>query len=154
MPVYPVEWVPVTMSGRYPQMAKNDMLVWERFLLIHGGEFEAAAYNVALGGVTPAGDELSEADRLMWKYNTAKKIDALLRREGECWLVEVKPTASLSAIGQVVGYTLLAKVDPFTDLPVFPVIVTDGVDPDVQYVANQLGVSVLIFPERVPPRIG
>ena len=61
MPVYPVEWVPVTMSGRYPQMAKNDMLVWERFLLIHGGEFEAAAYNVALGGVTPAGDELSEA---------------------------------------------------------------------------------------------
>lgn len=147
MPVYPVEWVPVVISGRYPQMQKHDVRIWERFLAVHGGEFEAAAYNVALGGVEPGAAELSEAERLMWRYNTAKKIDAALRRPGECWICEVKPTASLSAIGQVLGYTLLQKADPFTDLPVFPVIVTDAVDPDVRYVAGQFNVTLLTFPE-------
>lgn len=150
MPVYPLDLEAPALTGRYPQMAKRDADIWERFLSSHGGEFESVAYNVALGGVIPQDEGITEEDRLGWRYVTAKKIDAIAIRPGECWIIEVKPNASLSAIGQVLGYVLLAEQDRFTPLPFFPVIVTDNVDRDVRYVAEQLNISILVFPEAIP----
>jgi hypothetical protein len=147
MPVYPVVPERVELSGRYPHMAPADTVIWERFLEATGAQFAAVAYDVALGGSIPSDPALSDAERRGWQYVTAKKIDAVLYLPREAWIVEVKPSASLAAVGQVLGYTLLAQRDPFTHLPLVPVIVTDTMSADTKYVCDEFGIDYLEFPE-------
>jgi hypothetical protein len=146
MPVYPVEWVAVEKSGRYPHMFKHDISIWERFLDAYGGQFTGACYDVALGGITT---DAADADPAMvkgWQYSTAKKIDAAVRNDEEVWLCEVRPDAGLAAVGSVIGYALLSEVDPWTPLPIVPVIVTDRMDGDTKLVCRELEILVIELP--------
>jgi hypothetical protein len=146
MPVYPVQWVAVEKSGRYPHMFKHDISIWERFLDAYGGQFTAACYDVALGGITT--DDKDAAPELVkgWQYSTAKKIDAAVRNDEEVWLCEVRPDAGLAAVGSVIGYALLSESDPWTPLPIVPVIVTDRMDGDTKLVCQELEILVIELP--------
>ncbi len=146
----PVEKFPPRKFGNYPNMARRDAVIWERFLDTFGADFAAFSYNVALGGQEPTGGDLTDEERQGWKYVTSVKIDAVGWKPDETWVIEVKPNAGLSAIGQALGYTLLGERDGLTDLPIIPVVVTDNSSPDVIYVAQQLGVDVIILPEPTP----
>ena len=146
MPVYPVQWVPLDKSGRYPHMFKHDISIWERFLDAYGGQFTAAAYDVALGGITTDDPDASPELVKGWQYSTAKKIDAAVRNEEEVWLCEVRPDAGLAAVGSVIGYALLSEVDPWTPLPLVPVIVTDRMDGDTKLVCRELEILVIELP--------
>jgi len=147
MPVYPVEWAPVVKSGRYPHMAKLDGAIWERFLDQYGLNFQLAAYDVALGGFLPDEDSGDLAMRKGWQYTTALKIDAVLQREGEIWVVEVKPGGGTAGVGAALCYTILAERDGFSPFPLVPVLVTDRTNPDVLFCADTLGVTVIAVDE-------
>lgn len=147
MPVYPPNWRPTVLDGDYPHMAKHDARIWERFLLRYGQQFTRAAYDVALGGVLIAAVAGDERTALGYRYSTALKVDAVLERERDCWVIEVKPDAGVSAIGAALCYAELAAVDRFTHLELLPVVVTDRASEDIKYCAEQLGVIVV----EVPP---
>lgn len=147
MPVFPVEWAPVVKSGRYPHMAKLDAAIWERFLDQYGLNFSLAAYDVALGGFLPDEDQGTLDERKGWQYSTALKIDACLQREGEIWVVEVKPGGGTAGVGAALCYTILAERDGFSAFPLVPVLVTDRSNPDVLFCAAQLGVTVIAVEE-------
>jgi len=148
MPVYPVEWVAVEKSGRYPHMFKHDIGIWERFLDAYGGQFSAAAYDVALGGITTDAPDADPAMVKGWQYSTAKKIDAAVRNDEEVWLCEVRPDAGLAAVGSVLGYALLSEVDAWTTLPIVPVIVTDRMDGDTKLVCKEFEILVIELPRQ------
>ncbi len=147
MPVYPVEWQAVVKTGHYPHMAPRDLEIWERFLDAYGGNFTAVAYDVALGGFVADVELGTEADRLGYQYSTALKIDAVLQREGEVWIVEVKPSGHTSALGAALAYTIVAERDGLTPFPLVAVVVTDRMSPDVKYAADALNVVVVEVPE-------
>lgn len=147
MPVFPVDWQPVVKTGRYPHMAKLDAAIWERFLDQYGVNFTAAAYDVALGGFLPDEDQGDLAMRKGWQYATALKIDAVLQREGELWIVEVKPGGGTAGVGAALCYTILAERDGFSAFPLVPVLVTDRSNPDVLFCAAMLGVTVIAVDE-------
>jgi hypothetical protein len=149
VPVYPIVRELPVLTGNYPQMARRDARIWEAFLREHPLIFEEVAYNVALGGRELTGQDEDEATLRGWQYATAKKVDAVCWRRDEIWMVEVKPNASLSSIGQVLGYVILAQVDGFPTLPLRPIVITDQVDADVAFVAETLGVQIIIAdPDR------
>jgi hypothetical protein len=148
MPVYPVEWVAVEKSGRYPHMFKHDIAIWERFLDAYGGQFDAACYDVALGGITTDAPDADPAMVKGWQYSTAKKIDAAVRNDVEVWLCEVRPDAGLAAVGSVLGYALLSESDPWTALPLVPVIVTDRMDGDTKLVCREFEILVIELPRQ------
>jgi hypothetical protein len=131
-------------------MAKHDARIWERFLAAYLGFFTDAAYDVALGGAETADPDATEADRLMWKWNTAKRIDAVVRNADEIWLCEVRPGAGLSAVGAVLGYTVLSEHDRWATLPIVPTIVTDHMDDDTKLVCRELEIQVVELPEPEP----
>lgn len=143
-PVYPLTQETPALTGNYPHMARRDAPLWESFLRQRGAEFTGVAYDVALGGTVPPGADEADPTVIGWRYSTAVKIDAVLFTPDECWIVEVKPNASLSAIGQVLGYTLLSELDPITDLPLVPTIITDQLSQDVAYVADQLNIQIIV----------
>jgi hypothetical protein len=138
--VYPIVWVPPAVTGYYRNLQRRDLAVWERFLLKHGTEYEAVAYDVAVGGVEPIGEELTEQEIRGWRYTTALKIDALLRSGGVVTAVEVKPAASVSALGAALTYELaLARDEPGLAIG-RPGIVCEHLPPDIAWAAEKLGV--------------
>lgn len=150
MPVYPVERMPVTFRGAFPHLSKHDAPIWSRFLDAYADSFEHFAYDVALGGRVPPDDFGSEADRKGWQYSTALKIDVVGFRADAIWIIEVKPSANVSAIGAALAYVEMAELDKIGELPLVPVIVTDEMSADIAYCCEQLGVVHFEFPE--PPK--
>jgi hypothetical protein len=145
--VYPIAWEPVAVTGQYRNLQRRDVAVWERWLLGHAAEFQAVAYDVALGGVEPLardGLELSAADRRGWKYVTALKVDVLLLDGPRVWVVEVRPAASVSALGAALAYPLmLAREEP--DLPIQGGgIVCEHLPADIRWLAERLRVRVWV----------
>lgn len=143
MPVYPLVWTPLVKHGNYPHMAKLDAAIWERFLDQYADNFEEVAYDVALGGFLPDESQGDLPTRTGYQYSTALKVDAVLRRAGELWMVEVKPSAGVSALGGALCYTVMAEQDGFSTFPLVPVVVTDQVSPDITFCAETLGVTVV-----------
>jgi hypothetical protein len=121
-------------------MAKRDAAVWQRFIDRHGGEFLAVTYDVALGGVATAEVEPDLARG--WQYSTALKVDAVLWGPSAAWLVEVRPWVQAGALGNVLCYVLLAQRERLTELSMRPMLVCEGIQPDVAWVASELGIRV------------
>lgn len=144
--VFPITRVPATHRGHYPHMSKRDVEVWARFLERRAQDFAAFAYDVAIGGITLDTPLIDQAGRDGWRYNTALKIDACGFQPGRVWIIEVKPEATVSALGAAIAYTLVAKRDRVFDDPLQPTIVCAYCQVDVRWCAAQLGVSVLEFP--------
>jgi hypothetical protein len=140
--VYPPVIVPPTVRGNYRHMAKRDAAVWEKFLQKHAAGFYGFSYDVALGGVTlPLGNE-DPAALLAWRYSTALKIDAIGWQQAAALIIEVKPEAHVSAYGAALAYTIIAQRDKLTEIPVFPAIVCEGIQPDVEWLCHETGVTV------------
>ncbi len=147
MSVYPVTFEPPALTGLYPHMSRRDAPLWERYLRKFAHQWQGFAYDVALGGLDVADPDASEAEIAGWRYSTAEKIDVVANRGDEHWIIEVKPNARLSALGQALGYIVLASREPWTTLPLVPCILTDNMSPDVRWVCEQHAVQVIILPE-------
>jgi len=147
VPVKPIMWVPFELGHPYPHMAKHDARIWEGFIRRFTGYFQEAAYDVALGGSETNDPSATETERLMWRFNTAKRIDALARNREEIWLCEVRPGAGLAAVGAVLGYTYLSELDKWPDRPLIMTIVTDRTDNDIRAVCAAFEVQLVEIPE-------
>lgn len=136
--VYPILWEPIIANGVYPHLMRRDVAVWERWIKAHGQDFDAVAYDVAVGGVVPTAPDLEAKDILGWKYSTALKIDVMLREHGAVWAVEVKTSTSVSAIGAAVSYQLvLAREEPGL-LIAGGGIICETLQADIEWIAEQL----------------
>lgn len=144
--VYAPNLVPSSHRGDYPHMAKRDAGVWTAFLAARGAEFVWFAYDVAIGGIVLDTPDLEPAQVLGWQYNTALKIDACGFRNREVWIIEVKPEATVSALGAAIGYSMVARREKVFDDPLHAAIVCNYIQPDVRWCAQQLGVEVVEVP--------
>lgn len=150
MPVYPVLFEPPRLLGWYPHMARRDAAIWERYLKLEATSWQGFAYDVAVGGML-VDDPLATPQELAgWRFSTAQRIDVVGNRGREHWIIEVRAQARIGAVGAVMGYTLLAQREPWTELPLVPAVITDNMSADVRWVAEQFSVQVIIVPEAEP----
>lgn len=150
MPVYPIVFAPPALLGGYPNMQRRDAQIWEAFLRTVPVGLAAVAYNVALGGVAPNDPTASEAMLRGFAYSTASKPDVVCDFGAVWWICEVKPSATLGAVGQALGYTLMAEREALTDLPMLPTIITDSAAPDLIWVCEQLDINLVQIGTTVP----
>lgn len=153
MPVYPVEFFPAQLLGWYPHMARRDAAIWERYLRASADLWQGFAYDVAVGGMLIDATDEDPATLKGYQYSTAQRIDVVGNRGTEHWIIEVRSNARVGAVGAAIGYTLLAQKEPWTELPLVPAVCTDNISPDVRWVAEQLGVQLLIVPEELPRQL-
>jgi hypothetical protein len=145
-PVYPLIWTPATFRGRYRHMAKRDGAVWEKFLALYGEKFDAFSYDVALGGIVHDIPGQTPEDAIGYQYSTALKIDAVGRTEGSYWIIEVRPEATVSAIGSAITYAMVCERDEVFDGPLVPTVVCNSMQIDCYWAAAQLGIQVIQVP--------
>ena len=127
---------------RYPHMLPGDRAVWDRYIEQHGEYFEGFDYDVhvgeGVGEISGYPDAIKKAALVL----TQKRIDAVGYRGNEVWVIEIKPHAGLSAIGQVLAYEALYNIE-HEDRPVtYKAIVTDRTNADMRTLCGTMGIRL------------
>ncbi len=128
---------------KYPHLGPEDATIWTRFIDKYPNFFESVEYDVKVGegrdySKLPK-DEFSED----LKYLSLKRIDVVGFRSGEILVIELKPAATLAAIGEAMGYTQLFKEANPAAGKILPAIITDQILPDMENICSKNG--MLIF---------
>jgi hypothetical protein len=136
------------IGSRFAHMGPADAAVWERYLMSSHPHFVSLEYDVRLGGqtgtVTDAGGDMRD----MWEALVKKRVDVIARTTTERWIVEVKPTASMAALGQALSYLWLWENERGDDVPTRAVVVASKVDEDLVPIYSAFGVWVVLAPPR------
>ena len=116
--------------AKYPHLLPNERRIWEKFLELMGKKWERFEYDVRVGKGIDPGPKVPEPWRSLAIKLTQKRIDVVGYAEDGIWLFEVKPDASLGALGQVLAYKYLYMRDKQPTEPVHVAIVTNRTFPD------------------------
>ncbi len=127
-------------------MLADDREIYRRFLLNYRpikGKYE---YDVLVGdGLVLDPAKYDENILVMTRAITKKRIDVVIYEKDLIWIVEIKPNAALSALGQVLGYVKLYERDhPEEQRPLRPMILTDRASMDDKYLFSTYGIQVII----------
>jgi len=127
----------------YPHMLAEDNAVWTKFLQTDAGRLKEVWYDVRVGQPVTLPVGASDMERRIAAGLTRKRIDAVCSVEDGFWVVEVKPHASMLAVGQVISYVRLFNLEYAPGGQVIPVIVCDSYDEDLVAEFDELGILVL-----------
>ena len=88
----------------YPNMRPEDVAIWERFIEAYPEAYTQVSYDVLVGSPpqfdTQVGDHPASDDIRLYK----KKIDVVGYKPGLVHIIELKPNAGASALGQVTAH--------------------------------------------------
>lgn len=127
----------------YPHMLAEDNSIWTKFLRADSGRITELWYDVRVGAPVFLGPEATLVERKIADGLTRKRIDVVCLVNNDYWVVEVKPYASMLAVGQVISYARLFALEYLTAGRVIPVIVCDESDADLLAEFDELGILVL-----------
>jgi hypothetical protein len=116
---------------KYPHFVKEDVVIWERFIDKNPGFFDSVDYDVHVGKPREYPEIAQEKVKEGMEYLSRKRIDVVGYKNKNVFIVEIKPSASFSAIGQVLGETELFKKEFPKEKRIFPIILTDLEVPDI-----------------------
>lgn len=127
---------------KYPHMKPADVLIWERFIKTNPDEYTSVDYDVLVG--TGRRHEGAAEPELVdgFEILTKKKIDVVGYRGGFAHIIEIKPNAGPSALGQVISYEILYKRDINQNIPTKSILLTDVIGVDMPLLAKNLGVEI------------
>ena len=128
----------------YPHMLAEDDAVWSKYLASPISVIHRVWYDVHCGQPMALPEGAGELDRRIAFGVSRKRIDAICSVGGGYWVVEVKPRATMQAVGQVLAYTDLFKTEYSPAGQVWPVVVASSVDEDILPLADSLGVGLVV----------
>lgn len=138
-----LEKYPFKLLPNYPHMKPADIAIWERFIIAHPDAYDSVQYDLGIGLLPPFNTvvvpETGGSDQELY----LRKIDVVGFKGGVIDIIEVKPNAGPSAVGQVEHNTFLYKnfVDK-TSAP-NPVLITNDFRTDVLLFATSKGVKMI-----------
>ena len=121
-----------------------DVAIWERFISARPDFWETVDYDLAIGTGAPIAPGTEENMARDKKILTQYKIDVVGYRGNAVDIVELKPNAGASAIGQVKSYETLYKNYINPDAKTRAIIITDTARADVALLAYKMGVVIYI----------
>jgi len=132
---------------KFPHMSPEDSIVWRRFLVLHPLMFTELRYDVHVGTGQIAWNGPKANPASEWLAIAAKRIDVVALHDGRPAIVEVKPRASMSAIGQVLSYRdLLTHAEkPSTPYECWVVCASRDADLGPTYLRYGIGVIAVGF---------
>ncbi len=135
---------PLVKLPKYPHLEPLDTAIWNAWLDTTPWPPDAlVAYDVHVGTVATVPEGTPENYRRMVEHLSTLRIDVVMLRPGQTLVIEIKPSASLSAIGQALGYCHLFHAKfPHWERPV-PTILTDLPKPDTPALCAALQVKLL-----------
>ena len=130
--------------AKYPHLRPEETKIWERFIKNNPDFFDEVMYDVRVGeGREYPESEMPQVTEAM-EYLSKKRIDVVGFIDDEIYVIEIKPKANLSAVGQALGLAeLFREVTPLWKR-VIPTIITDEILPDMEALCVKMGVVLFL----------
>ncbi len=138
------ELVPFEKRYWYPHMQQDHVSIWERFIATYPESYDTCQYDVTVGSVPGFTDPAHPVSVPGQEKLYKKKIDVVAFKGGNIDIIEIKPKANASAVGQVKRYVYLYSKEFAPGKNLQPVIVTDSMDDDDREFARDEGVLVVV----------
>lgn len=133
---------PIVMT-HYPHMLAEDTAVWSKYLADPVLAIKEVWYDVHVGQAMLLPVGAADLDKRIADGVSRKRIDVVCAVGSVLWVVEIKPFASMLALGQVLSYTRMFIEEFRPTVEVTSVIVCDAVDDDLLDEFEALGVMVI-----------
>lgn len=135
---------PSILLYKYPRMSPKDVDIWKRFLMLHQSMFNSFDYDLPVGNGEDPGPEFEPNLRKDFIDLTKKRIDVVGYKDGTPTIIEVKPRASSTALGQLLTYkTLFIQSHPsFQTVPLM--VVTEFINTEEQEIFNSHNIKVFV----------
>src|SRR3990167_8329504 len=127
--------------NHYPHMFMLDIAIWERFIDKFGSNYMGFDYDIKVGKGTEPVPGLGEKYQRMQAILSKYRVDCVGYTDSDITIIEVKPEAGTTAIGQIELYVSLYKRDFNPDRTVKGMIVTDRELPDMRWYSESKGVK-------------
>jgi hypothetical protein len=125
-------------------MKPADVAIWERFIRNNPSAYHFCQYDVPVGDGpefdTLVSEETGGHQEMLYK----KKIDVVAMKGENIDIIELKPNAGSSAVGQVKNYKRLYIRDYSPTVQLRCIIITDAASKDTLAFAGEEGVEVII----------
>jgi len=122
----------------------KDVKIWERFIDQNPDSFGLVSYDVRVGEGMKLPDDAEEPYASDMYHLSKKRIDVVGLKANEAWIIEVKPRAGFTAIGQALGLTELYEPEGLLFQVIHPCIITDEEMPDIRGICDRNGIVYLI----------
>jgi hypothetical protein len=132
------------IAPSYKHMKQRDVAIWERFIRAFPNAYRDVRYDFLVGDPPPFNPLMDNGEDWEQDKLYRLKID-VVGYDGEKYdIIELKPAAGPSTIGQVKAYRELFLRDEQPQIPVRMVIVTDEERPNMRYLCQQEGVMLVV----------
>jgi len=135
--------VPPEVRIKYPHMLSEDHAAWTAFIESEWNMLDEVWYDVHVGAPMDLPRDSPNYMKAVVDGVSRKRIDVVGRDRGMLWIIEVKPFANMTAIGQVVTYAKLFNQEFDISPPALPMIVSMTLDRDILEIGEHLGVKML-----------
>jgi len=135
---------PYEKRYKYPHMKPADVEIWERYIKKFPKEYISVQYDLGVGDPPPFDPMGNDGEDLNQDALYRLKIDVVGHTSYRTDIIEIKPKAGPSTIGQVKGYKALYIRDENPHGAVNAVIVTDKLMPNMEYMAKRENVLVIV----------
>lgn len=131
---------------KYPRMSSEDTEIWKRFLVQYGDNFSSFDYDFKVGdGVIP---DLPIPENFLKDFQelTKKRIDAIGYNSSGVTIIEIKPRAGTSGLGQLLTYkNLFVKSYPNVNIAALLLVCEIATDEEIK-LYQQYGITIIILP--------
>lgn len=146
----PDQWRPPNTDRRPEGMPWEDWKAWQPWLLAVGTTWPEYAHDVELYTQPFPAGERDPAILRMWMRNTAKRIDAVGRRDSVHDIFEARNIAGWSAIAQLLGYRDLWLMN-YPTLALGELwLITTRIDDATRATAARSGIKTWVNGEAAP----
>lgn len=128
------------IATSYPHLLSEDTIVWTRWLTHNIHRISGVWYDVHVGQAVSLPPETLAAIQIDALTISRKRIDVVARAGPEIWVIELKPYANYTSLGQALAYSRLFAQEYNAGGPVVPLVICCEVDPDLIDDYQRLGV--------------
>jgi hypothetical protein len=135
---------PFSKLLKYPHLKADEIAIWERFIDKNPGFFDSVDYDVHVGKAREYPEIPEEKIKKGMEELSRKRIDFVGYKEGKVFIGEIKPFASLGAIGQLIGEMSLWKKEHPEIKKVSCILITDHEVPDMKVLCSEQGIEYFV----------
>jgi len=130
-----------TLRGKFPHLLAKEVVLWEKYLAKYQNDYTHFEYDVHVGKGVELGNETDPTLQKIALGLTRKRIDVVGHKEKSITLIEIKPDAGLSAMGQLMAYVYLYKIQFRPSKSILTHILSDIIDVDTRNAARAYGIN-------------
>lgn len=138
------EIFPYKVRTKYPHMSVADTAIWNRFIAKFPDAYERVQYDYHVGDAPPFNTLTDEDEDQNQDMLYRLRIDAIGHNGNTLDIIEIKPNAGPACIGQVKSYKTLFERDEEYNGSVRPVIITDVLKPNMDFLCEAENVKLII----------